>query len=267
MLKVAVSGASGKMGKEILSSMAHFEGRATISGALESTRSQHVGKDVCSIVSCPAEGINISSDVSEVLQRSDVLIEFTSPEATIEHLEAATKQKKPMVIGTTGLTESQTKRLEEASKTIPIVFAPNMSVGVNILFKIIKEVTAIIGDDFDIEITEAHHHRKKDAPSGTAKKMAEIISETLGRKLDEVGVYGRKGMVGARKKEEIGIHALRAGDIVGDHTALFAGPGERIEITHRAHSRATFAIGSIKAALFIAKKEPGLYSMKEVLGL
>jgi len=265
MIHVCVSGASGRMGKAILESTENFQSEMKVSGALEHKGSTCVGTRAA--VPGIAEGLEISSDVTGLVGKSDVVIEFTSPQATIANLAVVKEQKKAMVIGTTGLNDEELSILKDAAKDIPIVFAPNMSTGVNILFKVVEEVTKAVGDYFDIEIIEAHHHHKKDAPSGTAKKMAEIISETLGRELDKVAVYGRKGIIGARKSEEIGIHVVRAGDIVGDHTAIFAGPGERIELTHRAHSRTTFAVGALRAAIFIVGKKPGMYTMNDVLGL
>jgi len=265
MIHVGVSGASGRMGRAILESTENFKNEIDVSAVLEHVGSSYVG-NIASVPGIP-EGLKVSSDVAAVVSASDVLIEFTSPQATLANLAVVRKQKKAMVIGTTGLNDDELSALEDAAKDIPIVFAPNMSTGVNILFKVVEEVTKAVGEYFDIEIIEAHHHHKKDAPSGTAKKMAEIISETLGRELDKVAVYGRKGIIGARKSEEIGIHVVRAGDIVGDHTAIFAGPGERIELTHRAHSRTTFAVGALRAAIFIVGKKPGMYTMNDVLGL
>jgi 4-hydroxy-tetrahydrodipicolinate reductase len=185
----------------------------------------------------------------------------------MEHLSIARKQGKAMVIGTTGLSKDDLAALREAAAVIPIMQAPNMSVGVNLLLKVLKDVARVLGDDYDIEIVEAHHRLKKDAPSGTALKMAEVIAQAVDRNLDEVGVYSRHGIIGERKKKEIGIQTVRAGDIVGDHTVLFGGLGERIEITHKASSRDTFARGALKAALWLAGKKPGLYDMQDVLGL
>jgi 4-hydroxy-tetrahydrodipicolinate reductase len=211
------------------------------------------------------EGADISGDLDAVIDRGDVVIDFTTPSATMEHLETALGHRKPIVIGTTGLSEEDIARIKVAAKTIPVVFSPNMSIGVNLLFRLVKEAAKAV-PGYDMEIVELHHNQKKDAPSGTAVKLGRIIAETLGRDLSKVGVYGREGIIGPRKKDEIGILAVRAGDIVGDHTVYFAGAGERIELTHRAHSRDTLAAGAITAAKWLASQKPGLYDMQDVLG-
>jgi len=214
-----------------------------------------------------AEDVLIEERLESNLPRGDVLIEFTAHEASLRHVELAVQHSKALVLGTTGLDSAQQATLERAARKIPIVYAPNMSVGVNLLFKVLGDVARVLGDSFDVEIVEAHHRHKKDAPSGTAKKMAQVIAEALGRDLEGVAVPGRSGMVGERRTEEIGIFAVRGGDIVGDHTVIFAGLGERIEITHRAHSRDTFARGAVRAAKWVVGRVPGLYDMMDVLGL
>ncbi len=212
-------------------------------------------------------GVLISDELEHIIDEGEVLIEFTDPDTTLDHLGMAIEHNKAMVIGTTGFSDEQLEEIKEIAPQIPCVMAPNMSVGVNLLFKLAKEIAPVLGDDYDIEIVEAHHRKKKDAPSGTAMRIAEILAKALGRNLKGVGVYGRKGITGERTKKEIGIHAVRAGDIVGEHTITFAGTGERIEITHRAHSRDTFAQGALRAVKFVAKAKKGLYDMQDVLKL
>jgi 4-hydroxy-tetrahydrodipicolinate reductase len=196
-----------------------------------------------------------------------VLVEFTAPEPTLEHLRLAAAAGAGAVIGTTGLSASQVEEMRGLAARTAVLFSPNMSVGVNLAFRVLALMARALGDDYDVEITEIHHRMKKDAPSGTAARMAEVIAEALGRRIDEVGVYGRHGLVGERGPKEIGVHALRGGDVVGEHTVVFSTLGERLELTHRAHSRDTFAHGALRAVRFVASAEPGLYSMHDVLGL
>lgn len=260
VLKVAVIGASGRMGKEIIKCVK--DNNLDLSGAVDHV---NAGSDSGELSGIGKNNISISSDLGSVLNNSDVLIEFTSPEATIQHLNE-NKENKPVVIGTTGMSNEQIDTLKEYANQFPIVFSPNMSVGVNLLFKL-TELTTKILKDYDIEIIEAHHRLKKDSPSGTANKLLDVIIEQLNRNKEEHAVYGRQGMVGERTKEEVGVHAVRGGDVVGDHTVLYAGIGERIELTHKASSRQTFAKGAVRAAVWLADKQPGLYSMFDVLGL
>jgi len=201
------------------------------------------------------------------MAKGDVAIDFTSHAASMQHLQTAVQLKKPIVIGSTGFSAEEMEKIRSMAQCVPCVLAPNMSVGVNVLFKVLKTVAEILGDDYDVEIVEAHHHLKKDAPSGTAMKMAQIIAEALGRDLDKVGVYERKGLIGERSRTEIGIQTLRAGDIVGEHTVMFGAVGERLELVHRAHSRDNFARGAIRAAKWVVGQPPGLYDMQDVLGL
>jgi len=252
MIKIVVCGAAGKMGKMIIAKILSDKD-LVLSGAVEFKGHLSVGESI--------DKIDVTDNFAEALKLSDVAIDFTNSFSTLYHLDIAQKQKKAIVIGTTGISESGIEKIRDASKNISIVFSPNMSVGVNLLFKLVDEVASAI-PNYDVEIIEAHHNQKKDAPSGTALKLAEIISAKL--KLEQV--FGRHGNVGARKKE-IGIHSVRAGDIVGEHTVIFAGNGERIELVHRAHTRDTFAAGAIKAAKWIFGKNPGLYTMRDVLGL
>jgi 4-hydroxy-tetrahydrodipicolinate reductase len=197
----------------------------------------------------------------------DVIIDFTAPDSALEHMEWAASRSIAAVIGTTGLSSGQAARIKELARTIPCVCSPNMSVGINLMFTLIDRVARILSDRYDIEIIEAHHRLKKDAPSGTAVTMARILADAMNRELGAVAVHQRKGMIGARRRDEIGIQVVRAGDIVGDHTVLFAGEGERLEITHRAHSRDTFAAGAVRAAAWVTGQPPGLYDMRDVLGL
>ncbi len=206
-------------------------------------------------------------NIKEGLSKGNVVIDFTSPTATLAILKEAVSQKKPMVIGTTGFTTEETKKITVASKKIPIVLSPNMSVGVNVVFKLLTDATAALGDAFDAEIVEMHHRQKKDAPSGTALRMGEAIAQVRGTTLTDVGRFERSGVIGARPTGEIGIQSLRGGDVVGEHTVIFAGPGERIEITHRAHSRQNFARGALLAARWVVHQPPGLYNMMDVLNL
>ena len=255
MLNIIVCGAAGKMGQSILR-LASADGDLKILGGVETQ--DYVSK-------CPVE-YKATSDLSEFITAADVVIDFSTVTASLKYLSIAEKYKKPMVLGTTGFEASQVEQIKKASGVIPVVFSPNMSIGVNILFKLAEEA-ALAMPGYDAEIVELHHNQKKDAPSGTALKLAQIIAKAFGRDLDKVGVYGRKGITGQRKKEEIGIMSVRAGDIVGDHTVYFAGTGERLELTHRAQSRDTLAQGALTAAKWIAKQKAGLYDMQDVLGL
>jgi 4-hydroxy-tetrahydrodipicolinate reductase len=210
-------------------------------------------------------GIPLEGDLKK--DGGDVIINFTNPKTSIESLEFAKETGSAIVIGTTGLSPEQIGKVNELSKSIRCIFTPNMSVGMNVMFRIVQEVAQVLGSEYDIEIFEAHHRLKKDSPSGTAVKLGELIASSIGRDFSKVGVYGRKGMVGERTKEEIGMQVIRAGDIVGDHTVLFGGIGERLEIIHRAHSRDNFARGAVRAALWLVNQPNGLYDMQDVLGL
>jgi 4-hydroxy-tetrahydrodipicolinate reductase len=259
MVKVAVTGAAGKMGS-LIAELASKEPELKLVGLTERPDSELLGKELL--------GAKVYSSIEEIEEKPQVVIDFTVPEATLKLLEEAKKLGVALVIGTTGFSEEERRKVEEASASVPIVFSPNMSLGVNLLFKLVAEVTKALKDKgYDIEIFEIHHRFKKDAPSGTAMKLAEIIAESLGRELSEVAVYGRKGIVGERKPEEVGVLAARMGDVVGEHTVFFATLGERLELTHRATSRETFARGALVAAKWVASKKPGLYSMFDVLGI
>ncbi len=266
MTRLIVAGAAGKMGSRIAALAKDYPDLKLV-GAFERKGHEAIGKDVGEVIGIGRIDIPISDNLDEIIDNADVVISFTAPEASIEHLSIASKKKKAVVIGTTGFSKEGIQSVKELSKSIPVVLAPNMSVGVNLLFKVLGDIAKVLGDDYDIEIVESHHRLKKDAPSGTALKMAQVISEAINRNLDEVAVYARKGMIGERTRKEIGIQTVRAGDIVGEHTVLFGGLGERIEITHKASSRDTFARGALKAAMWIYGKPAGLYDMINVLGL
>lgn len=238
-----------------------------LAGAVERAGHEAVGKDIGLIAGLGETNVKITDRLEDVIDSGDVIIDFTSTGSTLQHLKLASSRKKAMVIGTTGFSKEEIQSIKTMNAGIPVVLAPNMSVGVNLLLKVLQDVARVLGDDYDIEIVESHHRLKKDAPSGTALKMAQVLAEAVNRNLDDVAVYARKGLIGERTKKEIGIQTVRAGDIVGEHTVLFGGLGERIEITHKASSRDTFARGALKAALWIAGKSPGLYDMQDVLGL
>ncbi len=266
MTKVIVAGAAGRMGQRV-GYMVSQSPELTYSGAFEASGSEAIGRDAGEICGCGKNGVIIQEGLESVIDQGDVIIDFTFHEATMKFAEIAAKHKKAMVIGTTGLTPENLDQLAQLAKSFPCVQAPNMAVGVNVLFKLAAKTASILGDDYDIEIVESHHNKKKDAPSGTALKLGEMAAQGVNRNLAEVGVYERHGMIGARTQKEIGIQTIRAGDIVGEHTIYFAGQGERIEITHRAHSRDNFAKGASVAAAWIVGKENGLYTMFDVLGL
>jgi 4-hydroxy-tetrahydrodipicolinate reductase len=256
------------MGSRIINVLSTAEG-IRLSGALERKGHALVGQDACGPAGLPAGGVltMITDDLPAALKAGDVLIDFTFPETSLEHIKTCADLGKPLVVGSTGFSKAQLDEVGKYVQKVPCVLSPNMSIGVNLCFKILDEIARTIGEDYDMEIIEAHHRMKKDAPSGTAVKMAQVLAQAVHRNLEEVGVYARKGMIGERTKKEIGIQTLRAGDIVGEHTVLFAGKGERIELTHRAHSRDTFAAGAVRAAKWVVGKKPGLYDMQDVLGL
>lgn len=266
MVRAIVTGAAGRMGSRIISTIQETEGIEII-GALEREEHPSLGHDAGEVAGVGPIGVKIKDVLGDLLDNSDVLIDFTIPEATLFNLERVYARGKSMVIGTTGFSKEGEAEIRESATKVPCVFSPNMSVGVNIMFKIIQDIAKAAGDEYDVEIVEAHHRHKKDAPSGTAMRMAQILADTLGRNLSEVGRFTRHGIMGERDRKEIGIQSLRAGDIIGDHTVLFGGTGERIEITHRAHSRDNFARGAVRAAMWVVGQQPGLYDMMDVLGL
>ena len=266
MRRIAVMGAAGRMGKTLIEAVQQAPG-AGLTAAVDRPDSTLVGADAGELAAIGRIGVPLSGDLDRVVDEFDVLIDFTHPTVTLKNLAFCRKHGKAMIIGTTGFSVEEKQLLAEAGKDIPIVFAANFSVGVNLCLKLLDTAARVLGDDVDIEITEAHHRHKVDAPSGTAVRMGEVIADALGRDLKKVAVYGREGQTGARERETIGFATVRAGDIVGDHTVLFAADGERVEITHKASSRMTFAKGAVRAALWLDKREPGLYDMQDVLDL
>ena len=266
MIKIGVAGAAGKMGSRIIALSKEYQDM-TLLGAFEKKGHAEAGKDIGMLAGIGELGIPLSSDIKEIIDKVDVVIDFTSVESTKENLKIASGKGKAMVIGTTGFSSADMKEIGVLTENTPCVLASNMSLGVNLLLKVLQDIARVIGNDYDIEIIESHHRLKKDAPSGTALKMAQVIADTLDRNLEDVAVYARKGIIGQRTGKEIGIQTVRAGDIVGEHTVIFGTLGERIEITHKASSRDTFARGALKAALWVYKQTPGLYDMQDVLGL
>jgi 4-hydroxy-tetrahydrodipicolinate reductase len=266
MINIIVTGATGRMGSRITALSKDYRD-LKLAGATERKGHDAVGKDIGLIAGIGEAGIILTDGLENIIASCDVVIDFTHTDSSIEHLKLASAKGKAMVIGTTGFSKDQVREIESLAKNVPVILAPNMSVGVNLLLKVLQDVARVLGDEYDIEIVEAHHRLKKDAPSGTAMKMAQVIADAVNRNLDEVAVYARKGQIGERTKKEIGIQTVRAGDIVGEHTVLFGGLGERIEITHKASSRDTFARGALKAALWVHDKPAGLYDMQDVLGL
>lgn len=265
MIKIAVCGAAGRMGQRIIVSAK--EAGCTVSGALERPGHEMIGQDAGVVAGCGILGVLISDDLNSVIAGCDVLIDFTSPKVSLKNLEVCALKKKAIVIGSTGFTPDERSFAEELSKEIPCIIAPNMSVGVNVCFKALKDIAKTLGDDFDVEIVELHHKLKKDAPSGTAVRMGEVVAEALGRDYNHVARCSREGIIGERTQEEIGMQTVRGGDIIGEHTVYFIGMGERIELTHRAMTRDMFSRGSVRAAKWIIGKMPGIYDMQDVLGL
>jgi 4-hydroxy-tetrahydrodipicolinate reductase len=256
LTRVVVVGAAGRMGREVCRAALEDEAFELVGGVVE-PEAKELGSDLGELCGAGRIGITVSEHPPE---DAEALIEFTTPVATVEHLS----YRRPVVIGTTGLSEAQLARVEEASEDVPVVLAPNMSVGVSLIREVVRELSEKLGADYDIEVVEAHHRNKVDAPSGTALLLAWAAAEGRGRDLDEVAIYGREGRA-PRKEGEIGIHALRGGAVVGEHRIIFYGSGEEVEVVHRALSRRTFAVGALRAAAFVAAAEPGLYSMRDVL--
>ena len=264
-MRIAVAGASGRMGRMLVESVFNAED-AELAGALDVQGAPGIGSDAAAFLGKPA-GVTIESDLARGLQGAEFLIDFTRPEGTLAHLAYCASHGIKMIIGTTGFDEAGKAAIAEAAQKTAIVFAPNMSVGVNVTMKLLEMAAKSFSHGYDIEIIEAHHRHKVDAPSGTALKMGEVIADALGRKLDDVAVYAREGVTGERDPSSIGFATIRGGDIVGDHTVLFAGIGERIEITHKSASRVTYAHGSLRAARFLRQHATGLFDMQDVLGL
>ena len=266
MINVSILGAAGKMGKTNIE-VFNNDKDITLVGAIEREGSPFIGQDAGSVAGIGEIGVKITSNLEEIIAKTDVAIDFTTIDSTLMNLEIVKNYNKSIVIGTTGFNAEQKEKINEASKTISIVFSPNMSIGINTLFYMVKKAVELLGNDFETEIIEIHHNQKKDAPSGTALEFGKIISNSKGLNFNNVTVYGREGQVGKRKKDEIGILSVRVGDVVGEHTIIFGAPGERIEFVHKASSRKTFASGALRAAKFLAKKNNGLYTMEDVLGI
>lgn len=265
-IRIIVAGAAGRMGRTILS-LAHRDPEIQIAGAFERSDSPAVGHDVGELIGTKSINVPVHPDIRECIDLGNVIIDFTQPEAALHHLEAALQAKKGLVVGTTGLPHVVIQKLRAAGRKIPIVQAPNMSIGVNLLFRLASLVGSALSDCYDIEIVEEHHRHKKDAPSGTALELARLLAQAREISFNSNVIYGRKGITGARKRGTIGIHAVRGGDVVGNHQVSFISEGERVELIHKTSSREAFASGAILAAKFLAKKRFGFYNMQEVLGL
>lgn len=264
-IRYAVAGSAGRMGRTLIEAVMQDAG-AELAGALELPGSPFIGRDAGELVGSHC-GVSITDDLDTALAKADCLIDFTRPEGTLLHLAACRRLGVSLVIGTTGFTPEGKRTIEEAAKEIPVVFAPNMAVGVNAVFKLLDVAARILNEGYDIEVIEAHHRHKVDAPSGTALRMGEVVAAALGRDLSECAVYGREGHTGERPATQIGFSTIRGGDIVGDHTVLFAGTGERIEITHKSASRTSYAAGALRAGRFMQGRKNGLFDMQDVLGL
>ncbi len=263
-IKIAINGASGRMGKA-LTRAGSEDKNVQLGAAFDIASSSSIGCDVGVVAGISDTGIVIAGELASHHADFEVLIDFSVPECTMQSLKVCRAYGKAMVIGTTGLDDNQKQELREAGKEIAIVFSPNMSVGVNLCLGLLQTAAKMLGDDYDVEIIEAHHRHKIDAPSGTALRMGEVIANSLGRNINESAIYGRQGHTGERDRKAIGFETIRAGDIVGEHTVMFCGMGERIEIAHKATSRMTFARGAIRAAIWVAAQERGLYDMQDVL--
>lgn len=266
MIRTVVAGAGGRMGGKIISLISTTKG-ITVVGAVEVAGHPIIGCDVGQGLGLGETGVLVSDKLAECIHQADVVIDFTNHESALNNLKIAGKKNCAIVIGSTGINDSEMREIKKLAKNTRCVLSPNMSVGVNVMLKALEYCAGILGDDYDVEIVEAHHHLKKDAPSGTALQMAKVIADKLGRDMDKSLVYARRGLIGERTKKEIGIQTVRAGDIVGDHTVIFGGIGERLEFIHRAHNRDNFAKGAIRAAQWIVSQKNGLYDMQDVLGL
>lgn len=266
MVRIAVVGAAGRMGRTLIQAVDATDG-VELAVATERSESSLIGADAGELAGIGKNGVMLTANLASVADDFDVLIDFTGPAATMTHLEICLQAGKKMVIGTTGLSDEHKAALQKASEKIAIVFAPNMSVGVNLCLKLLETAARVMGEQSDIEIVEAHHRHKVDAPSGTALRMGEVVADTLGRDLNEVAVYGREGHTGERDPKTIGFETIRAGDVVGEHTVWFAMDGERVEITHKASSRLTFANGAVRASAWLNDKANGLFDMQDVLAL
>lgn len=266
MTRVAVVGAVGRMGRMLVEAVATDE-QCRLGAAIVKPGDNLLGVDAGDLVGVGPLSVALTDNLAAVVSNFDVLIDFTTPELTMQNVELCRQHGKGIVIGTTGLSNDQKTELTKAAKDTAIVFAPNMSIGVNLVFKLLEMAAKVLGDDADIEVIDVHHRHKVDSPSGTALKMGELVADTLGRDLQKCAVYGREGYTGPRKREAIGFATVRAGDVIGDHTVLFACEGERVEVTHKASSRVIYARGSLRAVRFVSDKQSGLFDMQDVLGL
>ena len=266
MAEVIVAGAAGRMGSRLIACLRDTP-ELTLAAALEAPGHPALGRDAGEAAGVGASNVRITADAEAAIIRDRVLMEFSVPEATLAHLRLVAERGARAVIGTTGFSAAQREEIAGLGRRAPIMLAPNMSVGVTVALRLLAEMARALGDDYDVEISEVHHRFKKDAPSGTALRMAEVVAEALGRDLDKVAVYGRQGLPGERPSKEIAVLSQRSGDVVGEHTVSFGALGERLELTHRAHNRDTFARGAVRAARWIVGQPPGLYSMQDVLGL
>ena len=266
MINIAITGAGGRMGKTLIEAITNSDG-IQLTAAIENPESALIGADVGELSGVGLNNIQVVGSLSDVINSFDVLIDFSTPTSTTSNAEVCLAHKKKMVVGTTGLTEEQSQLVNSASQGIAICMASNFATGVNLCFKLAEIAAGVLGDDADIEISEAHHKDKVDAPSGTALSLGKVVADALDRDLDQVAVYGREGQTGQRKRSTIGFSSVRAGDVVGDHTVLFAADGERVEITHKASSRMAFAKGAVRAAKWLMEKDSGMFDMQDVLAL
>ncbi|MEJ2345435.1 MAG: 4-hydroxy-tetrahydrodipicolinate reductase [Gammaproteobacteria bacterium] len=266
MTRIAITGAAGRMGRTLIQAC-HERDDLQLAAAIDVPGNSLIGADAGELAGVGKLGVALVDDLRAVLDQFDVLIDFTRPQATAANVAACRDAGRRLVIGTTGLDDDQRRQIVEAGDEVGIVFAPNMSVGVNLCLKLLQLAAGVLGDDVDVEVIEAHHRHKVDAPSGTALRMGEVVAEALGRDLKDCAVYGRQGHTGERGRNTIGFETIRAGDIVGEHTVMFAGTGERVEITHKASSRMTFAKGAVRAAAWLMQHPRGVFDMQDVLGL
>ncbi len=265
-IDIVVAGAAGRMGNRVVACLRDAPDLHLVA-ALEAPAHPALGHDVGELAGVGRAGVAVAADAAAAIARGRVLVEFSVPEASLDHLRLVARAGARAVIGTTGFSPAQRAEIQELARSAAILVSPNMSVAVNLMFKLLGTMAKVLGDEYDVEITETHHRFKKDAPSGTALRMAEVVAAALGRDLSQVAVYGRQGLPGERPRSEIGILSVRSGDVVGEHTVSFGTLGERLELTHKAHSRDTLARGALRATRFVAAQPPGLYSMQDVLGL
>ncbi len=266
MTRIAITGAAGRMGKNLVEAVLAADG-VELTAAIINPNSSLLGADIGELVGAGKVGVAAVGDLADVVDQFDVLIDFTTIELTLSNLQFCRQHGKKIIIGTTGFSAEEKTAITAAGEDTAVVFAPNMSVGVNLCFKLLSLAAEVLGDGYDVEVIETHHRHKVDSPSGTAIRLGEVVAEALGRNLDDCAVYGRQGQIGPRTDKEIGFETIRAGDVVGDHTVLFATEGERVEITHKASSRMTFAKGAVRAAAWLQQHQKGLFDMQDVLGL